>query len=1036
MVDNNILSKDRRRTFDSPPAFNKDEQLAMFFISPVVRKVIKNMTPLLKVAYVLQRGYFQAKGRFFPIEQARAKDKSLVEKLLGLKHGVDLSGYPSSTNSRHRLKILAEFGWRSYGMDESKHLEQQSLILVDKQEFKEDILFALLNYCWRNKIEIPSYTQLAGIISDSFAEFEKRALRSFEEIVTTDQTDLFDKIINAKEDVNIIASYKIDQSEATHSLNINAEIIKTLRRYHSEFRPIIDHMNLSTEADKHFSSWIYLAPIAQIRKLKNESLLNLRVKCYIKDQYYLRQDYALDAILKAMKSYENKARKHEQQEKDKVEPEIIEFTGKLVDYAKSADAIIHVIYDINQDNTLQLSEKNERTLQLIESYLIASDDGLVNGCEKLGNLNDDKKSQVGYFEKLSVFSRSIHLKLAPFIKCLEFDEENSSKHIIEAIDYFKRNDGKIENDAPVQFLNKNEKDALYRVKVAKVPASIEEVVPVPDETGPVLPVERQINRSLYKTLFFLSVAKAIKSRTLTLLFSYRYKANNRYLIPKDVWDKNRSDFIAAAGLEKYQDVEQVLKDLKENLKQSYAKINSNIINGNNSHLKFINGSWNIKTPKTDFDTSKFISSFLNETKYISLSQVIREIDAYTNFSDKFVHPYLKKSEVPVSKNILHAVITSLGCNLGHRRMSGACPEVSENRLIHAEEWLFSLKNIKNANDSVVKVIQSLSLPTVFLADQNTVHTSSDGKKVVVAVDSLLANYSFKYYGREKGVTVNSFIDEKQSLFHVNVLTSSDREAAQMIDGLVNNKIISDDQHLHSSDTHGYTEATFAGLHFINVSYAPRIKNSGKQALYGFAKKDQKKKNNIEIAPTATIVQKRITGAWDDMLRLMATIILHRCSAGLVFKQLAATGSNSDLYLGLKEFGRILKSKYLLEFYDDVEFRQKIQKQLNRVELGQKFQEAVFFGRKGKFQVGDETSILKAVHCSTLIRNCIILWNYLILSDSLIDATPLEREQIIDSISSGSVLSWSHINMLGEYHFTGRIKSLIKSSIEKLLALNI
>jgi len=298
------------------------------------------------------------------------------------------------------------------------------------------------------------------------------------------------------------------------------------------------------------------------------------------------------------------------------------------------------------------------------------------------------------------------------------------------------------------------------------------------------------------------------------------------------------------------------------------------------------------------------------------------------------------------------------------------------------------------------------------------------------------NYSFKYYGREKGVTVNSFIDEKQSFFNVNVLTSSDREVYEMIDGIINNKIFSSETHKHSSDSHGFTEAGFTITNFFKISFAPRIANSGRQALYGFSKKDVQKKSGSAIAPTATITAKRIVDAWDDMLRLVASISLHRCSASETLKQLAAAGDSSPLYVGLKEFGRILKTKFLLEYYNDLDLRQKIQKQLNRVELGQKLQEAVFFGRKGKLHVGDDISIMKAFLCSTLIRNCIILWNYLVLSDALISAEPAEREQIIEGISGGSVLSWQHINMLGEYHFTGKMISRIKNSIEDILAFKI
>ena len=40
-----------------------------------------------------------------------------------------------------------------------------------------------------------------------------------------------------------------------------------------------------------------------------------------------------------------------------------------------------------------------------------------------------------------------------------------------------------------------------------------------------------------------------------------------------------------------------------------------------------------------------------------------------------------------------------------------------------------------------------------------VHSSSDGRKLSVAVPSLRANYSFKYFGKDKGVTDYTYIDE-------------------------------------------------------------------------------------------------------------------------------------------------------------------------------------------------------------------------------------------------------------------------------------
>ncbi len=44
------------------------------------------------------------------------------------------------------------------------------------------------------------------------------------------------------------------------------------------------------------------------------------------------------------------------------------------------------------------------------------------------------------------------------------------------------------------------------------------------------------------------------------------------------------------------------------------------------------------------------------------------------------------------------------------------------------------------------------------------HTGSDGQKVNVVVDSLIADYSFKYFGKGKGVTIYAFLDEQQIRF--------------------------------------------------------------------------------------------------------------------------------------------------------------------------------------------------------------------------------------------------------------------------------
>jgi TnpA family transposase len=368
--------------------------------------------------------------------------------------------------------------------------------------------------------------------------------------------------------------------------------------------------------------------------------------------------------------------------------------------------------------------------------------------------------------------------------------------------------------------------------------------------------------------------------------------------------------------------------------------------------------------------------------------------------------------------------------------------VSDKQLRDTEKLWFSSDNVKKANECIVEFIQGLRLPTIFNDKDDILHTSSDGKKVVVAVNSLLANYSYKYYGKEKGISVNSFVDEKQSFFHVNILTSSDREAPYMMDGLAKSKASvfrhtnlrerTSKKHIHSTDTHGYTEAIFAGLHFLDVSFAPRIAKVNKQTLYAYEAKSLQKNSNYFIAPNSVINKKLILDNWDDILRLMASIKLNYCSASQMFKMLSASAKDSELYRAMKEFGRLIKSKFILSYINDSDLRKAITKQLNRAELGQKLSEAIFFGRKGQLHVGTPEEMQCVMTCKTLLKNTIILWNYLFLSDYCCSSeSNEEKQQIVESISSGSVISWRHINMHGVYDFDQKYIRSFKSTLKQM-----
>lgn len=109
----------------------------------------------------------------------------------------------------------------------------------------------------------------------------------------------------------------------------------------------------------------------------------------------------------------------------------------------------------------------------------------------------------------------------------------------------------------------------------------------------------------------------------------------------------------------------------------------------------------------------------------------------------------------------------------------------------------------------------------------------------------------------------------------------------------------------------------------------------------------------------------------------------------------------------------------LKYLNDVEFRQAIEKQLNKVELANCFTKAVAVGDPRGFTQAEKEDQEIAERCNRLIKNSIICWNYLYLSDKLVrlETQPKQQKSLITAISAHSVMSWAHVNMLGEYDFS-------------------
>ena len=98
-----------------------------------------------------------------------------------------------------------------------------------------------------------------------------------------------------------------------------------------------------------------------------------------------------------------------------------------------------------------------------------------------------------------------------------------------------------------------------------------------------------------------------------------------------------------------------------------------------------------------------------------------------------------------------------------------------------------------------------------------------------------------------------------------------------------------------------------------------------------------------MRPSGYIDTELIERNWDDILRFIATIRLKETTASDLFRRLNSYSKQHTLYRALKAFGKILKSLFILQYIDDVELRQAIESQLNKIENSHQFSRAISIG---------------------------------------------------------------------------------------------
>ncbi|OJI94822.1 TnpA family transposase [Planktotalea frisia] len=842
-----------------------------------------------------------------------------------------------------------------------------------------------VDFLIQRRVQVPSAHRLNDLIRASLHERKAEMIALMDSQLLAETRNLLDDLFTAPDAQNryrLTLLKRLSQSTSPSRIKEAVADFAILSELHHQLGDILVQLDLGTAGIRYFAGGVLRSEIFQMRR-RDQNDRYIHAAAFVAHQFYRCQDNMVDLWLSVMASFKTAAARDYQetlvQERQNQQRQIeIVVNGLEV----SVFGVMRDIRSVMSAANLSDAEKVAATLALLEQ----------GQTEDFDRLKDDLAStaqDASWHAILEARSLKLQNRLSPLLRALNFMPNKRAAALLAAIDHFKADGDLSTSHAPTEFLNVEQRATLVRA----------------DGTFRV---------SLYKVFLFQAVTTAIKSGDLNVEQSYKYRPMDAYLIDKERWQQEKGHLLERSGLTEFTDPAPVLATLNSALSAQYQATNDRA--ADNSHLNLRkDGTFHIGTPASDPSEADPLGDLFPQRQDVPLAQVLETVNNHCSMLHSFEHWQQTHVRRATSHPALLAGIMGLGCGIGVRKMARISSKITESELDHTVNWRFSLENIRAANDAVIKAMDAMDLPNLYRQSQDQLHTASDGQKFEVRGDSLHASRSFKYFGQGQGVSAYTFVDERNFLWHSLMISAADRESAYVIDGLMCNDVVKSD--IHSTDTHGYTEAVFGLTHLLGFSFAPRIKGVGKQTLYIFKPINQGARD-WAIRPDKTINEAVLRENWDDLLRLVATIKLKENTASDIFRRLNSYSRQHAIYQTLKAFGQIIKSLFILRYIDDLTLRQAIKRQLNKVELANRFTRAVAVGNPREFTQVEKEEQEVAEACNRLIKNSIICWNYLYLTRQVEKAPDTHaRKNLLCLIASHSPMSWAHINMLGEYDFS-------------------
>src|SRR5437667_234249 len=117
---------------------------------------------------------------------------------------------------------------------------------------------------------------------------------------------------------------------------------------------------------------------------------------------------------------------------------------------------------------------------------------------------------------------------------------------------------------------------------------------------------------------------------------------------------------------------------------------------------------------------------------------------------------------------------------------------------------------------------------------------------------------------------------------------------------------------------------------------------------------------------------------------------------------------------LQEYGRLIKTLFILRYLENVDYRRRINAQLNKGESLHALRDFLFVADKGVIRRKQEEAQTNQAMCLNLITNAVVVWNTVYMQ-AVLDSLRAEGSSVEeDDVAHLSPARFEHVNPYGKY----------------------